>query len=182
MCFSTYSKYSNSADGDIQEKSAKWAIKLNTADVTGGASYDFSIDNIELSENEDVLEGNIAPGMTGYFDIMIDPSGTEVYVRYDFTIDTTDIAGTGIEISSISELGESELLQTAENTYTGLISIDEIKSGKVHTIRVQVAWPDEESNNQVDYQTGSIANNVIQFPITVKTSQYLGETIQSYNN
>ena len=37
--------------------------------------------------SKNVLEGKVAPGMDGYFDIVIDPKNTDVSIRYDLIYD-----------------------------------------------------------------------------------------------
>ena len=40
--------------------------------VVNGSSANFSVDNIVWEGNEYVLEGKVAPGMSGYFDVVVD--------------------------------------------------------------------------------------------------------------
>ena len=40
-------------------------------------------------------------------------------------------------------------------------------------------WYEDESTNERDTEMGSVENNAINIPISVKVTQYLGEEIQS---
>lgn len=200
---STYSKYSEEADANLQFSVGKWNIKLNNKDVTENNSYDFVIENIVIRENENVAEGKIAPGLTGYFDINIDPSDTNVSVRYDLTIDGSVLENSKIKVVSVSEITSGTLVKTAENTYTGLILLEDIVKGKQNTIRIEVAWdnvdeminedeiedgtePEVEDGTkteeviQDDLEYAQSMNNVLKIPLTVNTTQYLGEEIIPY--
>lgn len=200
---STYSKYSEEADANLQFSVGKWNIKLNNKDVTENNSYDFVIENIVIRGNENVAEGKIAPGLTGYFDINIDPSDTNVSVRYDLTIDGSVLENSKIKVVSVSEITSGTLVKTAENTYTGLILLEDIVKGKQNTIRIEVAWdnvdeminedeiedgtePEVEDGTkteeviQDDLEFAQSMNNVLKIPLTVNTTQYLGEEIIPY--
>ena len=64
-----------------------------------------------------------------------------------------------------------------ENTYTGVILLEEINQGINHRIRMEVEWADEEISNEVDTTLGTDVTNKLQIPITVHAIQYLGEEI-----
>jgi len=177
----TYSKYVNDAYGEAKEKIGQWVIKVNDTDITTTNNV-FSIDNIIWEEDPNVKEGKVAPGMCGHFDIVIDPSGTDVSIKYSMTIDVSSLSqqNCGIGITSIIELGGNELIQTGENTYTGIINLDEIKQNTTNTIRVNVEWQDIEENNKQDYILASNYGTNIEIPIEVDVIQYLGENIEEY--
>ena len=65
---------------------AKWQVKIND-DLIDGASSSFSVDVINWEGSEYVADGKVAPGMNGYFDVVIDPNGSEVSMRYDISFD-----------------------------------------------------------------------------------------------
>jgi len=189
---STYSKYSEEADANLQFTVGKWNIKLNNKDVTENNSYDFVIENIVIRGNENVVEGKIAPGLTGYFDINIDPSDTNVSVRYDLEIDGSVLENSKIKVVSVSEITGNTLIKIADDTYTGVILLEDINEGKQNTIRIEVAWEDvveiesgtdleseieSEEVIQGDLEFAQSMNNVLKIPLSVNTKQYLGEEI-----
>lgn len=179
---STYSKYSEDAEATMENQVGKWIIKLNNTDITQGISQDFLIQNIVIEENTNVIEGKIAPGTSGYFDIEINPAGTQVAVRYDITLNKENITNDEIQITSVSELNGNTLTRTAENVYTGIIPLADVENGNVNSIRISIDWNNNELNNENDSQTGNKANSVLEIPITVDVCQYLGESIVEFNN
>lgn len=180
--FSTYSKYTEDAQATVENPVGKWIIKLNNTNITQGVAQDFLINNIVMDENENVIDGKLAPGRSGYFDIEIDPEGTQVAVRYDITLNKENMTNEEIQITNIQELNGNTLTRTAENTYTGVISIEDVENGEVNTIRVSIEWNNNELNNEIDSETGKNANSVLEIPITVNASQYVGENIVEFNN
>ena len=86
-----------------------------------------------------------------------------------------------IKIVSIEEINQNnELIRTDESTYTGVITLNDIKEKKVNNIRVKITWLNDEENNKADTTMGTIENYKINIPIEVDVTQYLGETIEEY--
>ena len=165
----------------VQNELGKWTILVNQTEVTGDP-VDFDIDTINYGTDSGVKTGRIAPGVGGYFEITIDPTDTEVSVRYDITFDVSNLedTNTSLNISSVVETSGETLTQTDENTYTGVITLSEIANGEVYTIRATVAWTNVEANNADDYEVGKTADATIEIPVSVVLTQYLGETIEEY--
>ena len=165
----------------VQNDLGQWSILVNNVDVTG-QTVSFTINNINYDTDTNVESGKMAPGLGGSFDISIDPSGTEVSVRYDITYDKTAIQSTetSIDIGSVVETSGKTLVQTGANTYTGIITLNEINNDKVDTITTSLVWPDVAANGEKDYEVGKTANSTISLPITVKLTQYTGEQITAY--
>lgn len=173
----TYALLENNANGDMDVDVGSWQIKLNGVDISEGITQSFQINNINLVANNNVESGYIAPGRSGYFDITIDPSGTEVAVRYDLFI---DLASTeypeNIQIS-ITDLTNNNAVLTATNTYTGVISLASINNNETITLRVNINWVNNSLYDATDTEIGEIVNNHITIPVEVSIQQYLGETI-----
>src|SRR5574344_54947 len=81
----TYALFENNGTGATDIRVGKWVIKLNTIDISPGITQTFNINDITYTENTNLANGYIAPGRSGYVDILGDPAGTEVAVRYDIT-------------------------------------------------------------------------------------------------
>ena len=81
-------------------------------------------------------------------------------------------------MKSIAELNNEPLIQTAENTYTGLIKYT--SNLKQNIIRVNICWVNNEENNQADTEIGMNLNTTIKIPVNIKATQYLGEIIETY--
>jgi hypothetical protein len=99
VCFTTYAIYiqSGSATGSI--RAAKWSVKVNGTDIQS-ANYTFSASDITWT----TLTGynnTIAPGSSGYIDIPIDATGSEVDVIITAALGTTTLP-TGMTASLAS--------------------------------------------------------------------------------
>ena len=85
---SAYAKYSTEAEGIVEETIGAWIVKVNNTNIATEVDVqNFTIDALTYNSNDYVLEGKIAPGLLGYFDITIDATEASVAVRYDVTID-----------------------------------------------------------------------------------------------
>ena len=182
LILSTYAIFESNVTGEIEVQKAKWIIHINNTDITNNTNKNFVIDNVEIQNSDRVEDGNIAPGLNGKFNIVIDPKDTDVSVRYDITFDLSSIEDTKIRINSIDEIEVGNtFIKTGENTYTGVISLDEIKQGIINDIQVEFSWEEDETTKKKDTEIGSIPDNKISIPVSIKVTQYLGEEIEEYN-
>lgn len=177
-----YALFHSELYAKVQLKNGTWNIVVNSTDITKGTDVKFIIDNIQIQENEHVKPGKLAPGLIGNFKISINPTDTDVSVRYDINLDKEKLTNDNMQIKSIKEtLLGNELVQVAENTYAGVITVEEIKAQKMNEVTVEIEWAENDDNNEQDVNLGSIWNAECQVPITVHVSQYLGEEISPYN-
>lgn len=124
------------------------------------------------------LHGKIAPSVVGNFNIIINPKNTNVSVKYEIKLDSTQLTNKQIGITAIKETEQNnELIQTDESTYVGIMPLSQIKAGKVNNIQVTVTWNNAETNNEADTIIGTANNTNVSIPIEVTASQYLGEEI-----
>lgn len=181
VILNVYAIFESKVHGKIEVQNAKWIIHINNTDITTGTNKEFIIDKFNIENNNRTQEGKIAPGLGGNFNIVIDPKETDVSVRYDITFDLSELEGTGIQINSITEteVGNS-FIRTDENTYTGIINLNDIKRGIIHNINVDFNWEENDKTNEKDTMLGSIPNNKILIPVSVNVSQYIGEEIKEY--
>ena len=155
---------------------AKWNVFINGTDIKKNET--FVVDKINLINNDNVLEGKMAPGSKGYFDIVIDPTDTDTSIRYDISFDFSSL-NDKIVVSGIEEITSGNLVRTGKNTYSKVITLNEIKNGITNTIRVYIKW--DNSDDESDSAIGSVINNFINVPVTIAAYQYLGEKIDIYN-
>ncbi len=200
---STYSKYTNKASGTINEAVANWIIKINDTDITvpdeNGEIGVFEIEDFtwDWESAPNVKPPKVAPGMNGYFKLKIDPTGTQVSIKYTITIDDSKIAemleGIGVagedladrinlKITGIKENGvDIELPRDEEGNIviSKIKELDDIKSNdesdRIDELEIKVTWEDNEENNDIDSKIGSVPNNVIKLPIKVDVIQWTGE-------
>lgn len=174
----TYALFESKTSLNVQSDVGKWIILINDTDITSGANTKFSVNEVVWNPSDNVKSGKLAPGVSGYFDIVIDPTDTDVSVRYDIDFDFSEFENTNIVVSSVEEVNNKTIVKTGQNKYTGVIPLNEIKDGVTNTIRVNIKWDNNEENNEYDSEIGSTANVVKNIPVTVNVSQYLGETIE----
>lgn len=172
----TFSLFESKTDLSVVSNSAKWIIKLNDTDII--KNKEFSINSLNIINNDSVLNGKFAPGVSGYFDVIVVPTGTEVSIIYNVTMDLSSINNDSIVLSSVNELSGRELIKTGENTYTGIIPLEDINNGVTCNIRFTFEWLDDDTI--VDYSE-DLNNQKLNIPVIFNFKQYLGEEITVYN-
>lgn len=184
---STFSKYANKATAEINEDVGKWIIKINETDITtDAASTRFNIDNFlwDWDSSPHVKYPNVAPGMKGYFDLVIDPTDTDVSIQYTIEVDDTLVSSpdVNLKITDMQEINGKDLEITEDpngpEVITRIKKLAEIQSNneteRLDTIRIFVEWVNDETNNDTDSEIGKITDNIIQIPVTVNAIQYTG--------
>ena len=175
----TYAIFYSEGTGKIRQENATWRIYVNEKNIA--TNNKFTIDTFELEESEHVAPGKIAPSVTGNFYITIDPKNTNVAIKYSIKLNQLNLVNDKIKIVSIEEINQNnELIKTDESTYTGIITLSDVKEKKINNIRVKITWLNDEENNKADTTMGTIENYKINIPIEVDITQYLGETIEEY--
>ena len=187
---STYAKYFTQANGIVEETIGAWIVKVNDTNIaTESTVENFTINALKYNSNDYVLEGKIAPGLLGYFDITIDATEASVAVRYDVTIDFSQLSlSDSIKFSKLVSVvdeveSETGITKTDVSTYTGVVSLDDITAGKTNTLRVYLEWENDASgvNDEADSTLGTTKDIQVSIPVQVKASQYIGEEIVEYN-
>lgn len=186
----TYAKYFTEAEGTVEETIGAWIVKVNDTNIATGEDIEnFTINELTYNSNDYVLEGKIAPGLLGYFDVTIDATQASVAVRYDVTIDFSQLnLSESIKFSKLATVvdgveSEDGIVRTGESTYTGIVNLDDIEAGKTSTLRVYLGWEDDGTgaNDEEDSTLGKNKDAQVLIPVQVKASQYLGEKIEEYN-
>lgn len=176
-----YAVFQSEIGGTVNMVNGVWQIKVNNTDISNGVNKEFTVNEIDVQDNEHVKQGNLAPGLTGTFDILIDPEDTDVSIKYDISLNQENLTNKNITIKSITETEEgATLVRTGENTFTGIISLEKIKQGITNNIKVEIEWKDDDTNNEEDTEIGIQEDYKLEIPIIVHVSQYLGEEIVAY--
>ena len=173
----TYGLFESNINMDVDSKVATWNILINDTDI--GKSETFTINNFISEEESSVSSGKIAPGTSGYFNINIDPSKTQVSVRYDLTFDFSKLNNL-FTITKVEEKNGYNLIKTGPNTYSNIITLSEIKENKTNNIRVYIKWDNKEENNDKDTVLGLTENNTLNIPVSITVLQYSGENLEPY--
>lgn len=176
-----YAIFYSEVTGNVETKNGKWVIEINGTEISKGVQKDFVIDQINIDQSEHVKEGKLAPGLSGNFEIQIKPKNTDVSVKYEISLNEENLKNSSLKIKSISETEyNNELIRTEKNTYTAIIPLEKIKQGVTNSIKVEVEWENQEENNEEDTKDGNKYQSVLEIPISVRVSQYLGEEILPY--
>lgn len=176
-----YAVFYSKMEANVQLKNGTWNINVNGTQISKGVDATFVIDKISTSQNEHVENNKLAPGLSGSFNIKINPENTDVSIIYDITLNEEKLTNSSLQIKTIkeTEVGNT-LTQTGENTYTGVILLEDIKKGTTNTIEMEVEWIDDENNNEEDTKLGSTYDSKLSIPVKVHVSQYLGEEINPW--
>lgn len=175
---STYAIFETNATADSSLEIGKWVIKLNNIDISSGTNNSFIVNNFIYTENSHIKNEFIAPGRSGYFDVILDPTGTDTSVRFDITLSPEGGLPENIDYS-ITASG-IETVMTGPRTYSGVFDLDNINNEEALSIRINITWTDSSEYDSSDTALGIIQNNNISIPIDVYVVQYLGETLEEY--
>lgn len=179
----TYAKYFAEANTEtLSQDIAKWVILVNELDISENAeTLTFPIDKFSNFSNENSVADKISPSSEGYADIVIDPTGTDVAVRYDIELELTGTSDLAIEAGLEMASGENTLVKTGENTYTGIISLADVQAGNKANIKACIKWTNDEEKNGADTEIATTGERVkFQVEAKVTVTQYLGEAITEY--
>lgn len=168
---STYAKYLSTADADTNITIARWNILVNNQDISQNSNFSEVLEPT-FTGNENIKEGVIAPTATGYFDITLDGSTTDVSFSYDISLsEADDNTVTDLKITKYEIDGQSY-------TYNGPINGNILLSdqNRALTVRVYVEWvdqTDDETMTNVD-DTTAANEGVAKFKVNVNVIQLRG--------
>lgn len=173
----TYAKFFTKANITANYEVGKWQIKLNEINIYSeeGEIVTFTMNAQDAVENQNTASGKLAPNSSFYADIILDPEGTDTAVRYDIEINLPQIEKGNLQYEITIENSEKVLTQTAENTYTGIISLADIQDEKKEQIRCLIKWDITEEIEVKEGTIGSTYGEELEIPIKVTCKQYLGE-------
>lgn len=181
---SIYAVFHSNVGAKAEFRNGTWNIDVNGKKITTGVQTDFTIDQITVAEDQHTMPGKISPGLSGNFKIVINPKDTNVSIRYDITLNQDELKSSNVKISSVEEKNNgAKLIKTAENEYTGIITLQDIQKNVIHEIEMNVEWLDDEQNNESDTLLGTNKDKrQFEIPVTFHATQYLGEEIIPVDN
>ena len=160
----TYTRYSSTANKDVPLSVAKWAVKVNSNDIT--ASNTLTASFVPVS-NDNVVAGQVAPSSELYADFIIDPTGSEVAVDYEFELgdikNGNAIATEDFIVEKVVTVnGSTETpIDETSGKYKGTIDLPGTTGNKTvmtasqaQTVRVYVKWTNVEAHNEQDTTLG----------------------------
>lgn len=160
----------------------------NNATTSSGQVATFIIpeDQLGYVESEYIKDGKIAPGGQAYFDIVIDPSNTDVSIIYKIETTSNERIPAKFEITNAEsyfkkdgETGQitNDTKYIGENSYTSVIPVTKINEGYKNYIRLYFKWVNVEANNETDSALAEIENAKLSVPLKITLKQYTGEVI-----
>lgn len=173
----TYTSYSSEVDGSADSVIAGWNIKIDKEEVTTSSIKNVAISDIKWEGNR-VEEGKVAPGSYGKMNVEIDPTGTDVAIKYDFEIiDKKVDENVILTVDNITQ-SDVELIKTGPNMYTSLLTLDMIKKGVKPVLHLDVMWENDDSINDYEDKDFDLDNFL---KINFSAVQYRGEEIVPYS-
>ena len=183
---SMYALYKEKIEGEYNTLLGAWEIKVNDKDITSSGQVEtFTINQLGYISSQYIQAGKIAPNGQAYFDIVIDPTNTDVSVIYQINMESTDIENVQIDLIEVENYikkdGEEDIINTEVNLegniYTGVIPVDKISQGYKNHIRLIFRWTNLELNNETDTATAILENAKISIPLQINLKQYTGEGV-----
>ena len=189
----TYALYKEQLSGDYSNLLGIWAIKVNGVDISsGGENLTFTMteDNLTYLDSAHVKSQKIAPGTQACFEIIIDPTNTDVYILYTLDIQLNNVTTARMSLVRVENYfqkdGETEQITNAEvNTenelhkHTAIIPVDKINSKYLNHVKLYFEWNNVEENNEADSTLGQTENAKISIPLEINLKQYTGEVISN---
>ena len=139
----TYGLFESKKEIDIDKSVAKWNIYINDNNLN--TTETFTIDNFTFQETDTVAKDKIAPGILGWFDILIDARDTQVSIIYEITFDFTSLPS-NITVEKIEEINGREIIKTGPNTYSNYITLDDINNNVKDTISMTPVLIENNTN------------------------------------
>ncbi len=134
----TNSKYTNKITGSGETEIAKWNFVVN--DSTEQMQ---TIKLADTYDQESLINGRIAPGTSGTFDLVLDASGAEVGVKYKVDFDNETNKPSNLKFKYNDKVFDE--IEDYEDVFTGIIDADD--TNKTRTLTVDWIWDYETQDN-----------------------------------
>lgn len=190
---SMYALYREQLESTYSTLLGVWSIKVNETDISSGEqnlTFNISNDQLQYADSEYIQAGRIAPGGKAYFDIVIDPTNTDVAIVYQLNLEYVDIENVQIRLLGVENVfkkdGEEDITNTDVsqdgNVYTAIMPVDKISQGYKNHLKLNFEWVNDEANNGSDSVLADVENTVtennkISIPLRLNLKQYIGEDI-----
>lgn len=163
----TYSKYTSFSEGEKIFETANWKVKIENIDITKQKECNIDI-LLNTDDNKYVTNGKIAPGITANGAFTLDPSGSEVSIKYIITpgkIMYNEKEFSDFTIKMIK--ANNKILECKNGEYTDLIELENINELIEFVIVVEWQSNDDEEDTIKGIETGDLS-----IPINVRVEQY----------
>ena len=107
LSYDTFSRYYSIYMNDSNLKLAPWRISVNNKKITTSENITVKPDLIVVTDSTtERYQNKLVPGCSGYFDLIIDPTGTGVSVDYIIDFKPEKLPG-GMEYIKYDIIGET---------------------------------------------------------------------------
>ena len=186
-----YALYKDQLEGDYTSLLGAWSIKVNETDISSGEenlTFNMTEDNLTYLDSDRVKSQKMAPGTQAYFEIIIDPTNTDVSILYTLNIKLDEVAEAKLKLVNVENYfqkpGEADQV-TNEDVYTAneaheheaIIPVAKINDKYLNHIRLYFEWENVEENNESDSELGQTEDAKINIPLEINLKQYTGEVI-----
>ena len=188
-----YALYKDQIQGDYTNLLGIWAIKVNGVDISSGdenLTFTMTDENLTYLDSAHVKSQKIAPGTQACFEIVIDPSNTDVSILYTLGIKFDDVEAAKMKLVKVENYfqknGQTEQITNtdiktnlAENNQQAILPISKINDKYLNHIKLYFEWINAEENNEKDSEIGQTENAKISIPLEINLKQYTGEVISN---
>ena len=169
----TLTAYESDIDETLSVPIANWSVHVDQKNISE-ESLDIPLKNITW-EADHTNPNKVAPGSRGTVLIDIDPTSTQVAIKYTLSYeDHTTNPDILLTIISIS-LDDEEIEKVDDHTYEGIITLNQIKARSRKMLKVEVEWVNDEANNDYDSSIGLGESEADYLNLTFQAEQYKGE-------
>lgn len=158
----SFSKYTSTGDGIARAEVANFQIAVNGTEVTQSVQQE----NFDLN-----LSQKLVPDSTGYFEVEINPNGTQVDLEYELSFDLTELNSENnrnIQLTEYSLDGGTTKYAVTDNKISGEINLAEnertFSEEDIVTARVYWSWNQDITNptfNNTNIQTTALIKQKI---------------------
>lgn len=172
LFLTSYAKYRKQTLSTVDGNFAGWIIKINNETISGKTVMTNKITPV-FDKNEYIKEGIIAPGATGYFDLVIDASLVDVNFNFDLDFVNSDLNTIPDLIITDYELNDSGT-KVAFNSEKRLTK-DVNKNTSKTKIRIYFHWNDDSNteimNNEEDTAISGNPDKNANIKVRIKFTQ-----------
>lgn len=165
----TYAKYTSSVNETTDISIARWRILVNNFDVRSSSTTSNLITPV-FAGNTNIASGVIAPTATGYFEIIIDASGTDLSFNYTIDIaNSEDSIVNDVRVTGCTMNGNP--LTVVNGQVTGTVRLSD---QRVNRMVVYIEWLDgdgETMDNADDTNTTMAAESVAKISVNANFIQ-----------
>ena len=184
-----YSYYKNQLVGEYKSGLGNWIIKINNNDLNKTkepTQFELTNEYFKFVNSNLSVDDKIAPGKSMYADIVVDPTDTDVSIKYEIGINLpqdsclmVEKVESKIEKKDGTSILENPISKNATGNYVGIIPVSKIQEGYINKVRIHITWKNYDAQDARDTEMGQQENLKLSIPMTLKFEQYKGENLKT---